>query len=266
MTDQVFYPSAALAPYVMYFWTCAHDCDVREVMFPTGSLELCIDISSGDTIRHRGERSMVVPRVEVLGHWNIPTSASIKKGNTCLITRFRPYAGSMFFPEQVSAFTNQSVDLYDLCGPAASEFICRIMDQPELSRKVAVLEAFLLARLGSARPDWQKMVLVAAICDSIARNTESFDLRGLSAEFGISDRYIQKLFLQYVGIAPKSFFSVQRFNKSLRMVRSAEMSLTNIAYECGYYDQAHFIKEFRGYTGMAPSQLASDSVLPIPTS
>jgi AraC-like DNA-binding protein len=263
MTDKVFYPCATLAPYVLYYWTCVHDQDVREVMFPTGSLELCIDISTGDTIRHRGDRSMAVPRVEILGHWNIPTSASIKKGNTCLITRFRPYAGSLFFPEQLCGFTNQSVDLDDIYGQAAGEFFCRIMDQPDLGGKVGVLEAFLLARLGSARPDRQKMAMVRGICDAIARNREGFDLRGLSAEFGVSDRYIQKLFLQYIGIAPKSFFSVQRFNKSLRLVRSADMSLTNIAYECGYYDQAHFIKDFRSYTGMAPSQLASDSVLPL---
>ena len=54
----------------------------------------------------------------------------------------------------------------------------------------------------------------------------------------------------------KSFFSVQRFNKSLQLVRSADLSLTNIAYECGYYDQAHFIKEFKSYTGISPSRLA----------
>ena len=76
----------------------------------------------------------------------------------------------------------------------------------------------------------------------------------LAAETGFSVRYIQKLFLNYVGISPNSFYSVQRFNKSLELVRSAEMSLTNIAYECGYYDQAHFIREFRSYTGLTPGQ------------
>jgi AraC-like DNA-binding protein len=95
------------------------------------------------------------------------------------------------------------------------------------------------------------------LCRAVGRNNESFDLSRLAAEFNLSERYIQKLFLNYVGITPKSFFSVQRFNKSLGLVRKANTSLTNIAYECGYYDQAHFIKEFKSYTGLTPSQLSN---------
>lgn len=266
MTDQVFYPSQFLSQYVKYYWTCAHDRDVREVMFPTGSLELCIDISTGDTIRHRGDRSMAVPRVEILGHWNIPTSATIKKGNTCLITRFHSHAGAFFFPEQLAGFTNRSVDLYDIMGKDAREFHQRLMDQPGLEQKVAVLDAFLVGRLRGGGADRQKMALIQGLCKSIEGNAGSFDIKRLGGEFGISDRYVQKLFLNYVGIPPKSFFSVNRFNRSLQLVRSAKLSLTDIAYECGYYDQAHFIKEFRSYTGLAPSQLASQSVLPLRTS
>ncbi|MBS1606784.1 MAG: helix-turn-helix transcriptional regulator [Bacteroidetes bacterium] len=259
MRDKVFYPSAGLRRYIKYYWTCAHDGDALEVMFPTGCVELCIDISGGDTIRHRGDRSMTVPRLEVLGHWTIPTRASIKKGNTCLITRMQPYAGSLFFPNQVSEFTNESIDLYDILDNESVGFYNRLMDQPLLEEKVKVLEAFLTDRLYKTRKDQQKINLVEGLCRSISRNNDSFDLNRLAAEFGFSERYIQKLFFDYVGITLKSFFSVQRFNKSLGLVRSATMSLTNIAYECGYYDQAHFIKEFRSYTGLTPSQLSGVS-------
>jgi AraC-like DNA-binding protein len=256
MTDKVFYPSDVLSRYVKYYWTCTHDGDAVEVMFPTGCVEFCIDITGGDTIRHRGDRSMTVPRLEVLGHWTIPTRATIKKGNTCLITRFQPYAGSLFFPNQVAEFTNESIDLYDILDKESVGFYNRLMDQPLLEQKVKVLEAFLAERLHKAKQDQKKMHLVEGLCHSISRNNDSFDLDRLAAEFGFSERYIQRLFLNYVGITPKSFFSVQRFNKSLGLVRSANMSLTNIAYECGYYDQAHFIKEFKSYTGLTPSQLA----------
>lgn len=256
MRDKVFYPSDSLSRYIKYYWTCAHIGDTRELMYPSGCLELCIDITNGDTIRHRGDRSMTVPRVEVLGHWNIPTTATIKKGNTCLITRFQPHAGSLFFPNQLAEFTNESIDLFDILSKETIEFYSRLMDQPSLEQKVKVLEAFLIDRLVRARRDQDKIRLVEGLCNSIGRNNDLFDLGRLSAEFGFSERYIQKLFLNYVGITPKSFFSVQRFNKSLGLVRSANMSLTNIAYECGYYDQAHFIKEFKSYTGISPSQLS----------
>jgi len=255
MRDRIFYPSGVLSRYVKYFWTCAHDRDALEVMYPTGCVELCIDITDGDTIRHRGNQSMTVPRLEVLGHWTIPTRATIKKGNTCLITRFQPYAGALFFPNPVSDFTNESIDLFDMLSKECSEFYQRLMEQPLLEQKVKVLEAFLLTRLMSTPKKQEKLGLVEGLCHSISRHGESFDLGRLAAETGFSARYIQKLFLNYVGISPNSFYSVQRFNKSLELVRSANTSLTNIAYECGYYDQAHFIREFKSYTGLTPSQL-----------
>jgi AraC-like DNA-binding protein len=255
MRDKVIYPSGILSRYIKYFWTCAHDRDALEVMYPTGCMELCIDITDGDTVRHRGNQSMTVPRLEVLGHWTIPTKATIKKGNTCLITRFQPYAGALFFPNQVSDFTNESIDLFDILSKECSLFYYRLMEQPLLEQKVKVLEAFLIDRLVSTPKKQEKIGLVEMLCNSISHHEDSFDMSRLAVETGFSVRYIQKLFLNYVGISPNNFFSVQRFNKSLELVRSAEMSLTNIAYECGYYDQAHFIREFKSYTGLTPSQL-----------
>ena len=261
MRDKVFFPSNSLSRYVKYYWTCTHDSDALEVMYPTGCVEFCIDITSGDTVRHRGERSIIVPRMEVLGHWTIPTRATIKKGNTCLITRFHPYAGFLFFPNPVSDFTNESIDLCDIFSKESTEFYHRLMEQPLLEQKVKVLEAFLIERLVRSRKGQEKIGLVEELCNSICRNDQSFNMEHLAAEFQFSERYIQKLFLNYVGITPRSFFAVQRFNRSLELVRSANMSLTNIAYECGYYDQAHFIKEFKSYTGMTPSQIAGNIVV-----
>jgi AraC-like DNA-binding protein len=255
MRDKVFYPSGILSRYIKYYWTCTHDRDEQEVMYPTGCVELCIDITDGETIRHRGNQSMPVPRLEVLGHWTIPTRASIKKGNTCLITRFQPFAGALFFPNPVCDFTNESIDLFDLLGKECNEFYYRLMEQPLLEQKVKVLQDFLINRLERAPKNQSTIGLVEVLCQCISRHGDSFNMRRLAAETGFSVRYIQKLFQHYVGISPNSFHSVQRFNKSLQLVRSADMSLTNIAYECGYYDQAHFIREFKSYTGLTPGQL-----------
>jgi AraC-like DNA-binding protein len=81
---------------------------------------------------------------------------------------------------------------------------------------------------------------------------EAFNSKTLSEEYGFSERYIEKLFVDMVGITPRAFFSVYRFNKSLGLVLSSGRRLTSIAYDCGYYDQAHFIKEFKKFTGITP--------------
>lgn len=224
-------------------------------MYPSGSIELCIDISDGNTIRHRGNQSMRVPRLELLGHWTIPTKAAIAKGNTCLITRFHPHAASLFFPNPASDFTNESVDLCDIFNKQSNNFFERLMEQPSLPQKIALLEEFLTGRLILNRKNHQQLKLVESLCSHAYDRNDFFDIRSLSARFGFSERYIQKLFSNWVGITPQKYFAVRRFNKSLELVRSSGESLTSIAFECGYYDQAHFIKEFKSYTGLTPGEV-----------
>ena len=60
-----------------------------------------------------------------------------------------------------------------------------------------------------------------------------------------------------IGISPAAFTSVIRFNRSLHLVLNTRSSLTSIAYDCGYYDQAHFIREFKRFTGIVPSESRS---------
>jgi AraC-like DNA-binding protein len=258
MLDRIFPPSDILKPYVERYWTCRHESDATELMYPSGSLEFCIDIShsGGHTIRHRGSRSTTVPFLEVLGHWTIPTRAEVKKGNTCLITRFHPYASCLFFPNPASDFTNKSINLNDLFSTESGDFYCRIMEQPTLELKVGILEAFLIDRLRRNMKKQDKLKLVQQMCSRIS-STESFNMRELASYFGFSERYIQKMFLECVGLPPKALFSVGRFNKSLQLLRAGVPSLTSIALDCGYYDQAHFIKEFKSFTALAPSIVRS---------
>ena len=105
----------------------------------------------------------------------------------------------------------------------------------------------------------EKTKLIAQLCNNIC--TENvFDIQRLSLNYGLSERYIQKLFESVVGLTPRTFFNTHRFNRSLELVRSSDLHLTSIAYDCGYYDQAHFIREFRKFTGITPSEARPLSV------
>ena len=75
----------------------------------------------------------------------------------------------------------------------------------------------------------------------------------MAARYGITARYMQQLFVQYTGLTPKLYNQINRFQKSLRLVTAGNESLTAIAYECGYADQSHFIREFKTFTGHTPS-------------
>jgi AraC-like DNA-binding protein len=256
MEFPIVFPCDALKPYVKYYWVCESDTYVaREAMYPTGHIEFCIDISNGNTVRHFDGRSVKMPSMEVLGHLTGPTSATVAKGTTVLVTRFYPYTSSLFFPTQASDFTNDSIDLYDIVDVASTEFYERLMEQRSIEQKIKVLESFLIQQLVRNRKSQDKLKLVESICNHVYRENEPFSIENLSAHYGFSKRYIQRLFLEWVGLTPRSFFSVQRFNKSLDLIRTSTAPLTSIAFDCGYYDQAHFIREFKSYTGSTPTQV-----------
>jgi AraC-like DNA-binding protein len=253
-------PSDVLKPYIKYYWVCTSDEDVsKEVMFPSGYLELCVDVSNGHTVRFLGDRSIKMPGFEVLGHLTVPTQATVTKGTTVLITRFYPYASALFFPCHVSSFTNESVDLHDVISKESTEFYNRLMEQRSLAEKIKMLDTFLIQRLAMNKKSHQTLKLVESMCTNVYAMRESFSIENLALRYGFSARYIQKLFLEFVGLTPQRFFSVQRFNKSLELIQTSHMSFTSVALECGYYDQAHFIKEFKSYTGLTPSQVLHSS-------
>src|SRR3954468_17326271 len=148
MEWQTFPPSDILKRYIKYYWLCTTEEDVpTEIMYPTGHIELCIDISNGNTVRTFGERSVTMPHVEVLGHFTGPTRATIRKDTTVLVVRFYPYASSLFFFNQAHNFTNHSIDLRDVLGNAAATLHNRLAEQPLLAQKIRVIETFLVTLL-----------------------------------------------------------------------------------------------------------------------
>lgn len=259
MAPQTFYPSDILKPYIKHYWVLYAPKSLSNVvLFPSGFMEFAINISEGGATICLGNRISKMPKLEILGHLSKPTTETISAGTTVLITRFYPHAASIFIPSPAEDFTNNSTDLNDVLNDNLSGFYHQLMEQPSLQQKIKVLEAFLIKRLMKTRKTLETARLVEQLCKAIQAGGSSFNLKKLALKYQISERYIQKIFLDYVGITPQRLFSVQRFTSSLQLVRTASASLTDIGYECGYYDQAHFIREFKSYTGLTPLQVMKE--------
>lgn len=84
-------------------------------------------------------------------------------------------------------------------------------------------------------------------------------ITSVASRYGITSRYLQKLFLKHTGLTPKLYTKINRFQNTLVLVSKREDSLTSIAYECNYFDQAHFIREFKSFTGLTPSEFLPDN-------
>lgn len=248
-----FFPSDILRPYVKSYTLITIDRGLTdEVFYPSGYVDLVINFSEGNATTVIDGRIRKTPGVEVLGHLTLPSRLSVLKGTTVLIARIYPYASSLFFTSAMSEFTNYATDAYGIFSGEINDFYYSLMETGSLAQKVAALDRFLIGKLAKNEKQYRKSKIIEQVCGHICSTGDAFDSKALSLRFGFSERYIEKLFADMVGITPGAFFSVHRFNKSLGLVLSSGLRLTSIAYECAYYDQAHFIKEFSKFTGITP--------------
>lgn len=166
---------------------------------------------------------------------------------------FHPGAAAHFFPVGMHEVSDLVVGLNDLWKSIAVEMEERVVCAITNEERVSIVQQYLLQQLDrQTKPDidvehwlWQVNYFKGQL-----------SVEELSRKFNISQRQLGRRFNQTVGLSPKEFSRVTRFIHSLTYLRKyPSLSLTEIAYESGYYDQAHFIHDYKDYSGHTPGEL-----------
>jgi len=116
-------------------------------------------------------------------------------------------------------------------------------------KRIQITELFLISQLKDVTGD----LLVSAAVSFIRQSKGVIRIKDLAEKLNISQSPLEKRFRRIVGASPKKFASIVRL-QSLIQNFPADMSMTQIGYEIGYYDQAHFIKDFKTFTGETPEK------------
>ena len=165
-----------------------------------------------------------------------------------------------FFPVSMHDIANQVIDLYCLWGQPTNDLEERIEMAKTMSQRVQLIQQYLIARLQqSGKSDSG----IDFCIRQIRQANGQLSLDELASQTGISNRQLVRRFNQRIGLSPKEFARMTTFKNALRNLKKYPLlNLTEIAYESGYYDQAHFIHACRDYSGLTPGQLLhTDSVL-----
>jgi AraC-like DNA-binding protein len=248
-------PCDILKPFIKNYTVVTIDNDLNnEIFYPSGYIDFVVNISNGNAATIISGEHRYTPEFELLGHLTVPARLNATKGTCILIARMYPYACSIFFPNPITDFTNSATNLSAVYSKDLRDLYELIMGAASIAQKINLLESFFIQQFKKREKQYPKIQQLSSICVHILTTGEGFDINKLSSSLGLSKRYIQKQFFEMVGLTPGSLYASYRFNNSLRQVLSTDLSLTSIAYECGYYDQAHFIKEFKKFTGISPFQ------------
>jgi len=168
--------------------------------------------------------------------------------------QFRPGGAYPFLGMPASEVANATHSLENLWPGQAADLRDALLHAGNVATMFAILERILLRRLlDTARLH----PAVAFAIRRLARPGDGVRVRDVADEAGLSSRRLSDLFEQQTGLAPKAFQRVRRFQRALRSLHTGHpeqrAQWANLAAFCGYYDQAHFIHDFRRFSGMTPS-------------
>ncbi len=248
-------PGPPLASLVrcFWYWEGAPQPHARERLMPTGEAAIVFNLrdegmrlyDADDLNRSTscGLAALTGPRT---GCFAIDTPCE----DRVIGIEFLPGGTFPFFREPAGEIANQSLPL-DCLWNTAGEIREQLLGAPSVDAMFAVLEKALLDRM--VRPlEFHPAIVFAR--SHICRAPHVATIAGVVDRIGLSQRRFIELFRDQIGLSPKSFCRVRRFQRVLQTVhRSKAVDWAQVALDGGYYDQAHFIHDFQAFAGMTPA-------------
>lgn len=266
MNYQEYTPADTLKPFILCYYQLELDGenDYADTAFATGCIEMMFNIGEGIWQTKKDNGYETHPSSELWGQVLEPISFKANgKNNKMFGVRFYPESASLFLNDDAFHFNNQISSLHEAIGNDIPLLHERLFETPSIQGKAAILDQFFLARLAKSQKYIGKTQLIKSALTQINLKEGYLDLERMATQYGISSRYLNKLFVQHTGVSPKQYHQIIRFQQSLQLLNKGTESLTTIAYQSGYFDQSHFIKEFKKFTHTLPSdfQLANNTAI-----
>ena len=251
-------PRPPLNAFVERLWLVeGGDTARRDCILPNGTVELVVNLCDDQvqidgTVHGGGART--VAGAAVSGPYAEAFIVSARQHAAMMGVHFRPGGAPPVLGVPAAALADAHVDLASLWGDTfVRELRERLCTAPTHAQRFRILETVLTARLASSRLHPHPAVLVAL---APATSTQ-IPVRALARDAGLSYRRFLTVFTRDVGIPPKLFFRIRRFQRVHAVAtRTGQIDWTGVALECGFCDQAHLVNEFRRLSGLAPSQYA----------
>lgn len=243
-------PSPALRPFVKQLWVSEDTVAVaeREHVLPTGGMHVVFRLSdhplrlfdAPDDTTGRTVGLAVVGGARAAFYIRDVSHPLHSVG-----AELRPGAAEALLGAPADELAEAHTSLADLWGRSADEARARLLDTNGPGRRLDLFEALLVARL---RPG---PALSPAVGHALSRFTADADVRHVVAETGYSHRRFIALFRGAVGLTPKRYCRILRFQRTLGQMTAATPP-ADLALAAGYSDQPHFNREFREFVGMSP--------------
>jgi len=256
-------PGPRLRPFVRMLWYARVPSPqhARERVLPMGRVQVILNLA-GDTLTDCAEdkpAQRAAPSL-VVGARSVYELIDTADMADLIGIVFEPAGFPLFANDAADGFSNRTLDLELVWGAGARGLRDRLRELVSPRERLTCLELWLLKRFGSrlnrASEPAHPAVRFALHC---VEQNPTWSIGEIARRAGWSERRISTLFREQVGLSPKVWQRVQRFQRAVQQLASgAEVRWGQLAQECGFYDQAHFANEFRAFSGINISTYAAE--------
>lgn len=260
MINRTHIPRPPLSNFIDLFWSYegyyqSHD---KERVLPDGSVELVINLAedqinvydSEDPDQFQRHRGSLISGPHS-GFSVIDTASQ----TSVIGVHFKPGGAFPFLGFPARELHNQVVSSDEIWGIAALDLRDQLLEAETPEARFLILEKFLLTRAGDSLALHPAVAFALQHFQGVSQTQKISDVTG---ELGLSSRRFIQVFREQVGMTPKVFCRIVRFQEVLRLIgKRQNVDWTDIALACGYYDQAHFIHDFRAFSGLNPKAYLS---------
>jgi AraC-like DNA-binding protein len=244
-------PAPLLQPFISEYKIIETDAARINKILPNTSVTMAFRIRGKNLNVLNGENHRL-PEIVVSGLQKSPRLIGYEDNTAALIVLFKAAGAAAFFREPLHRLFTQSVSLDDLITPSETRSIYDQLSEAEKDEeRVAIVEQFLIGMIHKPEAD----PLVTAALQQINHQNGFVKIKDLADQLCISKDAFEKRFRKVVGASPKHFATIVRMSSIIRQTRGRD-ELLNAAFEAGFFDESHFIKAFRQFTGQSPTDFA----------
>jgi AraC-like DNA-binding protein len=255
MPLRTYVPAPPLTPFVDCFWF-AHGLDHNhawERVLPIGAMQIVMNLRNDATaIRDHSqpESATILSGAVLNGIYTRPLELHTDSRAATVGVSFAPGGAAPFFDRPASELHNQTVSLETLWGTTGRQLRPRLLAASTPLAKFRVLDAALRTHLAASSAS----SFVNEAIEVVRAHAGTMSVRALVEQTGYSHRHVADRFQARVGLSPKRFSRVVRFQSMLSRVRErTTVDWPRVALACGYYDQSHLIRDFQAFANMTPT-------------
>jgi AraC-like DNA-binding protein len=249
-------PAAPLSRFVQVLWySQAPVAEHRyERILPSGCTQVILNLER-DYLHDcpEGSPDQPVAPALVVGGRSTYEIVNARDMASLIGISFKPGGFAAFAGDAVDRFSNLSIPLEAAWGAASLNMRNCLRETDDIRTRFRIIEAFLLERLATcARPyAGARQRLVGFALENFSAAPALSTVREVARSTGLSERRFSQIFREEVGLSPKVWCRIQRFQRAVRMLHSgADLPWAELALDCGFYDQSHFANEFRAFSGV----------------